>query len=208
MSVIVLLSFCSCDVSSRHQIKKRKKTKITEIISKQRTEEKNIEQSSCAVTEDKYYCFNMGTMVQEWWVHPDGSTTVRVRMSCYSCKGQNVCNICQGTGNGYNMLAGSGRYMPCPACGATGQCGTCHGAGYVETVKRWQPGEAEAYLSAHKEVEREYLNQGGSYHRNSQERHRGTRVKEYSPDYTGKAVQTWCEECHDYDYPHYHRWKY
>lgn len=175
--------------------------KMTEIISKQRTEEKKIEH----VTEDKYYCFNMGTMVQEWWEHPDGSVTIRTRVQCCSCKGSNICNICQGTGNGYNMLVGSGRYMPCPACGATGQCGTCHGLGYVENVKRWQPGEAEAYLKAHREVEREYRNQGGNRLGQS---HRGIRVKEYSPNYTGKYEQVWCEECKNYDAPHYHRWKY
>ncbi|MBO5232841.1 MAG: hypothetical protein J6B33_00825 [Prevotella sp.] len=156
------------------------------------------------VTEDKYYVFNLGMITQEWWEHPDGSITIRCRTLCTACSGRNVCNICQGTGNGYSMLVGSGRYMPCPACGATGQCGTCHGLGYRETVKIWQPGEAEAYIKAHKEVEQEYRNQGG---RRLGKPHRGIRVKEYSPNYTGEYEEVWCEECKGYDAPHYHRWK-
>ena len=118
-----------------------------------------------------------------------------------------MCNICQGTGNGYNFLA-DGSYMPCPNCGATGQCGDCHGTGYRESVKTWQPGEAEAYLSAHREVEREYRNQGGSsYGSSGGSRNRGIRVKEYSPNYTGEVERVWCDECGEYDSPHYHRWK-
>ena len=156
---------------------------------------------------DKHYFFNMGMITQEWWEHPDGSVTVKVRAQCTACRGSLVCNICQGTGNGYNFLA-DGSYMPCPNCGATGQCGDCHGTGYRESVKTWQPGEAEAYLSAHREVEREYRNQGGSsYGSSGGSRNRGIRVKEYSPNYTGEVERVWCDECGEYDSPHYHRWK-
>ena len=83
---------------------------------------------------DKHYFFNMGMITQEWWEHPDGSVTVKVRAQCTACRGSLVCNICQGTGNGYNFLA-DGSYMPCPNCGATGQCGDCHGTGYVSNRK-------------------------------------------------------------------------
>lgn len=156
---------------------------------------------------DKHYFFDMGMITQEWWEHPDGSVTVKVRAQCTACRGSLVCNICQGTGNGYNFLA-DGSYMPCPNCGATGQCGDCHGTGYRESVKTWQPREAEAYLSAHREVEREYRNQGGSsYGSSGGSRNRGIRVKEYSPNYTGEVERVWCDECGEYDSPHYHRWK-
>lgn len=82
--------------------------------------------------------------------NPDGSTTITMEMRCPSCNGSVVCNICSGTGNGYIHI---GRYMPCPACGATGQCSYCHGQGVIRSTKTWQPGEAEAYLKARREVE-------------------------------------------------------
>lgn len=35
----------------------------------------------------------------------------------------------------------------------------------------------------------------------------GIRVKEYGPDYTGQGEKVWCEECHGYDFRHYHYYK-
>lgn len=154
---------------------------------------------------DKYYIFHLGMITQEWWEHPDGSVTIKSTTRCYACMGSQKCNICQGTGNGYNMLAGSGRYIPCPTCGGSGRCATCRGQGSVVATKTWQPGEAEAYLKAHREVEQEYRRQGGTRLGKSS---RGIRVKEYSPNYTGQHEEVWCEECKKYDAPHIHRWKY
>lgn len=163
------------------------------------------EQQQATVNEgDKYYYFDMGGMSQEWWEHEDGSVTIRARMVCTACNGRNICNICGGTGNGYAII---NSYMPCPACGATGTCGSCHGTGYRELTKLWRPGEAAAYLQAHREVEREYRNQGGSRSSGSSSQQRGIRVKEYSPNYTGEIERVWCDECGNYDSPHIHRLK-
>lgn len=154
---------------------------------------------------DKHFFVDLGGITQECWEHPDGSMTVKVRNACTACGGQNRCNICQGTGNAYQMI---GRYMPCPACGATGGCGTCNGRGYTEMVKTWQPGEAEAYRAARREVEYGERS-GGSGHVESSSGgdSRGIRVKEYSPNYTGSSEQEWCDECQSLDFPHYHVWK-
>lgn len=153
---------------------------------------------------DKYYFFNLGGITQEWWEHTDGSVTIKARMTCTACRGGGTCNICGGTGNGYAYI---NSYMPCRACGATGTCGTCHGTGYREFTKLWQPGEAAAYLQAHREVEREYRNQGGNRSSGSNSQQRGIRVKEYSPNYTGEIERVWCDECGNYDSPHIHRLK-
>ena len=39
---------------------------------------------------DKHYFFNMGMITQEWWEHPDGSVTVKVRAQCTACRGSLV----------------------------------------------------------------------------------------------------------------------
>ena len=150
---------------------------------------------------DQYYNFNAGGYGNmEMWVHPDGSSTVKTQMMCHSCRGSKRCNICNGTGNGYAMI---NSYMPCPACGATGVCGTCKGNGFIVQTKKWAPGEAEAYLQAHREVKAQSRHErSSSYSGGSDNRYIET--IEYAPNYTGESNDEWCEKCHKYAPAHSH----
>lgn len=149
---------------------------------------------------DKYYYFDLGYAGNmHMWQHPDGSCTITQNMRCYSCQGSLKCNICMGTGNGYYAI---NRYMPCPACGATGCCGTCKGTGFTSFTKTWLPGEAEAYMQAHREVESQYRSQS------SQQNVRHNDYIEtiyYRPNYTGTPYpDEYCEKCGQWMQPHSH----
>lgn len=149
---------------------------------------------------DKYYYFDLGySGNMHMWQHPDGSCTITQNMRCHACQGSLKCNICMGTGNGYYAI---NRYMPCPACGATGRCGTCKGTGFTSFTKTWQPGEAEAYMQAHREVESQYRSQSS---RQSVRHNDYIETIYYRPNYTGTPYpDEYCEKCGQWMQPHSH----
>ena len=150
---------------------------------------------------DKYYNFDTGPYGNmEMWVHPDGSSTIKTKMLCHSCRGKLKCNICGGTGNAYALIGG---YMPCPTCQASpGTCATCKGEGYIVSTKNWTPAQAQAYLDAHREIKNQYERQSKKY---SSERERQyIETIEYEPNYTGKPNDQWCEKCQKFAPAHYH----
>ena len=150
---------------------------------------------------DKYYIFDTGGLGNmEMWVHPDGSSTIKTTMLCYSCRGSKKCNICGGSGNAYAMIGG---YMACPSCLASpGACATCKGNGQIVNTNTWTPAQAQAYLDAHREIKSQYEHQSRKY--TSESKREYIDVIEYETNYTGKSNDKWCEKCQKSGPAHYH----
>ena len=83
--------------------------------------------------------------------YEDGYCLSTAAVTCVHCYGKGVCYICNGAGSYYHAYFKTNQ--PCPTCGGHGVCQNCHGIGYLVTTHLMAPGEAEAYLQAHREVQ-------------------------------------------------------
>ncbi len=136
----------------------------------------------------------MGKAHYVWYT--DGyclSTTVT---TCVFCHGRSTCYICNGQGRMYHAYFKN--YQPCANCGATGRCLKCQGQGVSVSSKLSAPGEAAAYQQAKREVNSSSSSSSSS---KSSSKSSSSNSKDYideivyTPNYTGKDNNEWCDIC-------------
>lgn len=163
--------------------------------------------------DDTYWEGLIGTIYTRYWAHPDGGATIQQDWKCYACTLKpGYCNICQGSGNGYISI---GRYLACVACNATGICGTCGGDAIIENPPvYWAPGQAEAWLQAHREVKDQVRHENNRGSRVSCPKCNGNRWEPTAYQYAASSSSGWMQPLHNtvgskcsvcgYSSDHYH----
>lgn len=150
---------------------------------------------------DRYYDINMGNGSQmQIWQHSDGSATIAMTSVCVICHGLKSCMVCHGAGG---VMGYGGIWYPCTACCGTLKCKWCNGEGYQRLIKTWQPGEAEAFMQAHREVEQEYRNKHERRYQSNGQNYMD--VIYYTPNMTGVPYpDEYCSQCQEWGQPHKH----